>query len=87
LHGEHKAESETESKPEATEAPAQEQAPAAPQWTALYDYTASDDDELTFKDGDVIVNAQAIADGWMYGTLATTGQSGLLPSNYVQAAA
>jgi len=45
------------------------------------------DDELTFKDGDTIVNAQNIADGWMYGTLASTGQSGLLPSNYVQAAA
>lgn len=91
LHGEQKTESETESKTEqATEAAAAEPAQAAAggqQWTAVYDYVASDDDELTFKDGDVIMNAQVIADGWMYGTLATTGQSGLLPSNYVQAAA
>jgi len=85
LHGEQKTESETESKTE--QAPAEAAAPAQQQWTAVYDYVASDDDELTFKDGDVIMNAQVIADGWMYGTLATTGQSGLLPSNYVQAAA
>lgn len=84
LHGQDKAaESETESKA------ASEVTESAPQetWTAIYDYVASDDDELTFKDGDTIVNAQNIADGWMYGTLASTGQSGLLPSNYVQAAA
>merc|ERR1712136_523330 len=91
LHGQDKSaelsEVESEAPSEAAEPAPQE--PAAPQnqWTAIYDYVASDDDELTFKDGDTIVNAQNIADGWMYGTLASTGQSGLLPSNYVQAAA
>ncbi|CAB1349794.1 unnamed protein product, partial [Coregonus sp. 'balchen'] len=37
-------------------------------YRALYDYAAQDHDEVSFCDGDVIVNAQPIDEGWMYGT-------------------
>lgn len=50
----------------------------------MYDYTAQDDDEVSFMDGDEIVNAQRIDDGWMFGTVKRTGQIGMLPSNYVE---
>ncbi|XP_007887936.1 LIM zinc-binding domain-containing Nebulette isoform X6 [Callorhinchus milii] len=51
---------------------------------AMYDYTAADDDEVSFKDGDFIVNVQAIDEGWMYGTVQRTGNTGMLPANYVE---
>nr|XP_057937782.1 nebulin isoform X5 [Doryrhamphus excisus] len=52
---------------------------------AMYDYLAADSDEVSFKDGDVIVNVQAIDEGWMYGTVQRTGKTGMLPANYVEA--
>eukprot|EP00073_Rattus_norvegicus_P035207 XP_008760038.1 PREDICTED: nebulin isoform X8 [Rattus norvegicus] len=52
---------------------------------AIYDYMAADADEVSFKDGDAIVNAQAIDEGWMYGTVQRTGRTGMLPANYVEA--
>ncbi|XP_062822060.1 nebulin isoform X17 [Anolis carolinensis] len=54
-------------------------------YRAMYDYTASDADEVSFKDGDALVNVQAIDEGWMYGTVQRTGQTGMLPANYVEA--
>ncbi|XP_013883003.1 nebulette isoform X4 [Austrofundulus limnaeus] len=53
-------------------------------YRALYDYAAQDHDEVSFRDGDVIVNAQSIDEGWMYGTVQRTGKSGMLPANYVE---
>ncbi|XP_069589016.1 nebulin isoform X5 [Ranitomeya imitator] len=52
---------------------------------AMYDYRATDDDEVSFKDGDTIVNVQTIDEGWMYGTVQRTGKTGMLPANYVEA--
>ncbi|XP_036421792.1 nebulin isoform X19 [Colossoma macropomum] len=52
---------------------------------AMYDYSAADKDEVSFKDGDVIVNVQSIDEGWMYGTVQRTGKTGMLPANYVEA--
>ncbi|XP_052492064.1 nebulin isoform X4 [Budorcas taxicolor] len=52
---------------------------------AIYDYMAADADEVSFKDGDAIVNVQAIDEGWMYGTVQRTGRTGMLPANYVEA--
>uniref|UniRef100_A0A8C9EDD2 Nebulin n=3 Tax=Phocoenidae TaxID=9740 RepID=A0A8C9EDD2_PHOSS len=40
---------------------------------AMYDYMAADADEVSFKDGDAIVNVQL------------TGRTGMLPANYVEA--
>lgn len=53
-------------------------------YRALYDYAAQDHDEVSFRDGDVIINAQHIDEGWMYGTVQRTGKSGMLPANYVE---
>ncbi|XP_034863939.1 nebulin isoform X14 [Mirounga leonina] len=52
---------------------------------AMYDYLAADADEVSFRDGDAIVNVQAIDEGWMYGTVQRTGRTGMLPANYVEA--
>lgn len=38
-----------------------------------------------FQDGDTIINVQQIDDGWMYGTVERTGDTGMLPANYVEA--
>ncbi|XP_070593227.1 nebulin [Erythrolamprus reginae] len=54
-------------------------------YRAMYDYPAADADEVSFKDGDTIVNVQAIDEGWMYGTVQRTGKTGMLPANYVEA--
>ncbi|XP_058048841.1 nebulin isoform X7 [Ahaetulla prasina] len=54
-------------------------------YRAMYDYTAADADEVSFKDGDAIVNVQAVDEGWMYGTVQRTGKTGMLPANYVEA--
>uniref|UniRef100_A0A8C3IS31 Nebulin n=1 Tax=Chrysemys picta bellii TaxID=8478 RepID=A0A8C3IS31_CHRPI len=54
-------------------------------YRAMYDYMAADADEVSFKDGDAIVNVQAIDEGWMYGTVQRTGKTGMLPANYVEA--
>ncbi|XP_029689943.1 nebulin isoform X7 [Takifugu rubripes] len=52
---------------------------------AMYDYSGADTDEVSFRDGDVIVNVQSIDEGWMYGTVQRTGKTGMLPANYVEA--
>ncbi|XP_022160078.1 LIM and SH3 domain protein F42H10.3 isoform X2 [Myzus persicae] len=56
-------------------------------YRAMYDYEAQDLDEVSFTDGDLIVNCAAIDDGWMTGVVQRTGESGMLPANYVQPAA
>uniref|UniRef100_T1JG37 SH3 domain-containing protein n=1 Tax=Strigamia maritima TaxID=126957 RepID=T1JG37_STRMM len=56
----------------------------APTYRAMYDYAASDMDEVSFLDGDFIVNCTPIDEGWMTGTVQRTGQTGMLPANYVE---
>ncbi|KAG8200699.1 hypothetical protein JTE90_022315 [Oedothorax gibbosus] len=51
---------------------------------AMYDYVAQDSDEVSFMDGDMIINCNPIDDGWMTGTVQRTGQTGMLPANYVE---
>ncbi|KPP64560.1 lim and sh3 domain protein 1-like [Scleropages formosus] len=53
-------------------------------YRAMYDYTAADEDEVSFQDGDMIVDVQQIDEGWMYGRVERTGQQGMLPANYVE---
>jgi len=52
----------------------------------MFSYDATDEDEITFSEGDIILNGKIVAEGWMQGTLEKTGQTGLLPSNYVEPA-
>jgi hypothetical protein len=49
---------------------------------AEYDYEASEDNELTFAEGQKIVNIQMIDEDWWLGELEN-GEKGLFPSNYV----
>jgi len=53
-------------------------------YRAMYDYESQDVDEVSFKDGDIVINATFIDEGWMTGTVHRTGQSGMLPANYVE---
>jgi len=54
-------------------------------YLAVYDYTAGDDDEVSFQEGDRIINSEIIDEGWMTGTVERTGETVMLPSNYVEA--
>uniref|UniRef100_A0A3B4ZVL9 LIM and SH3 domain protein 1 n=1 Tax=Stegastes partitus TaxID=144197 RepID=A0A3B4ZVL9_9TELE len=58
---------------------------AGKRYRAVYDYSAADEDEVSFVDGDLIVDVQQIDEGWMYGRVDRTGQQGMLPANYVEA--
>ncbi|CAI2351984.1 unnamed protein product [Caenorhabditis sp. 36 PRJEB53466] len=58
---------------------------AHPKANALYDYDASQADELSFKSGDVIVVTDKSEAEWWSGHKATDpSKSGLFPSNYVE---
>ncbi len=50
---------------------------------ALYSYTAADEDEISFDEGDILIQCEEV-DGWMLGQNEKTGKQGLLPSNYVE---
>ncbi len=58
--------------------------PTGPIYKALYDYAEADSDEVSFVEGDTIINAEIIDEGWMTGTVQRTGQHGMLPANYVE---
>ena len=34
-------------------------------WIAQYDYTAADNDEVSFVENDVIINVEVVDEGWM----------------------
>jgi hypothetical protein len=48
----------------------------------LYDYAATCDTELTFKQGDILTITEQDDSGWWYAELR--GQAGFVPNNYVQ---
>lgn len=54
------------------------------QYKALYSYTASEADEVSLQEGDLISDVEPIDDGWMFGRNLRTGQRGMLPANYVR---
>lgn len=49
---------------------------------AMYDYQASADDEISFKEGDIIIVLEQHPDGWWFGEL--NGKKGLFPGNYTE---
>ena len=55
-----------------------------PVYQAMYDYDAQDDDEVGFRENDIVVNVEPIDEGWMFGTIERTGMRGMLPANYVE---
>lgn len=52
------------------------------EYRALYDYDASKEDELTIREGDVLVVVQQYEGGWWL-CRNSDGQEGLLPENYL----
>jgi len=66
--------------------PPQQPAPVSsgPVYQAMYDYDAQDEDEIGFRENDLIVDCQPIDEGWMFGTVKRTGKRGMLPANYVE---
>jgi len=70
-----------------TPAPVQQREETMPSYLvvrALYDYSAADDDEVSFQEGDIITQAQEVGGGWYFGIVERTGASGMLPGNYVE---
>lgn len=73
-------------------APEPEAPPAAPEpappaaggdvWVAEYDYTAADEDELTFVEGDKFTSWEEVDEGWSKVTNAN-GDRGMVPANYI----
>jgi hypothetical protein len=53
-------------------------------YRAIYDYDKSDGDEISLKEGDMISNGEIVGEGWMQATNMRTGETGMLPSNYVE---
>ncbi|RUS28821.1 hypothetical protein BC938DRAFT_481409 [Jimgerdemannia flammicorona] len=52
---------------------------------AIFDCTADDDAELTFVEGDIIIDVvQSAEEGWYDGRLERTNKRGLFPHNYVK---
>ena len=56
--------------------------PQLPLCKALYDYDASDADELNFKEGDIIEILTEDPTGWWKGRLK--GKEGVFPNNYIE---
>ena len=58
--------------------------PKPTQLQALFDYTAQNDDELTFKEGEIFnfINPDPINSEWRY-VQNSQGKRGLIPGNYV----
>jgi hypothetical protein len=53
-------------------------------YRAIYDYDAQDQEEVSFREGEIIENFTIIDEGWGTGTVQSTGQNGMIPSNYVE---
>ena len=54
-------------------------------YQAMYDYEAQDNDEVSIREYDTIVDVEILDEGWAMGTVESTGQRGMIPSNYIQA--
>ena len=51
----------------------------------MYDFEASEENELSFVEGDRIVEVDdKLSDDWWSGVNERTGEQGLFPSNYVE---
>jgi len=50
---------------------------------ALYDYDAGEDNELSFREGDRIVEIEAVSEDWWSGR-DSYGNVGLFPATYVE---
>lgn len=42
--------------------------------------------QVSFREGDLIMNVSPVDEGWMMGRVHRTGLTGMLPANYVELA-
>ncbi|CAO3664518.1 unnamed protein product [Umbelopsis ramanniana] len=70
-----------EPEPVEPEAPAEQEGPSA---VAIYDYDAGEDNEISFKENEVIRDIQFVSDDWWSGLAPDGTAVGLFPANYVQ---
>ena len=54
-----------------------------PLFVGNYDYSAIADDELSFKEGDLLYFISVEEEGWWFARSKDTGQEGYIPSNFV----
>ncbi|ESN95275.1 hypothetical protein HELRODRAFT_179618 [Helobdella robusta] len=54
-------------------------------YRAMFDYDATDSDEVSIAENDKIINCEVIDEGWIMGTVERTGSRGMIPANYVEA--
>lgn len=52
-------------------------------YRAIYDYVANDVDEVNFVENDILIDCMSVDGNWLVGKVARTGQTGMLPRNYV----
>mmetsp|Transcript_8646 Transcript_8646/g.8555 ORF Transcript_8646/g.8555 Transcript_8646/m.8555 type:complete len:678 (-) Transcript_8646:82-2115(-) len=71
---------------ENTSAPEKSSADAkkGPSATAEYDYEKDEDNEISFAEGDKIVEIEFIDEDWWSGKHSNSGEVGLFPANYVK---
>lgn len=50
---------------------------------AMYDYVANDVDEVSFFENDILTDCVNVDGNWLIGKVARSGQTGMLPANYV----
>ncbi|KAI1707214.1 rhoGEF domain-containing protein [Ditylenchus destructor] len=55
-----------------------------PQAIAVHTYEASQEDELSLENGDLVNILRKMPDGWFYGERTRDGKGGWFPSSYVQ---
>jgi len=51
---------------------------------ALFGYTAEYPDDLSFREGDVVIFTGLAGNGWCTGKMATQGVSGMFPASFVE---
>jgi hypothetical protein len=51
---------------------------------AEYDFTANESDEMTIKEGEIIVVIKDLGDGWVEGRIDERNVQGLFPANYAK---
>ncbi|CAO3634899.1 unnamed protein product [Mucor fragilis] len=51
---------------------------------ALYDYSAEEDNEISFAEGDTITQIEFVSEDWWQGLAANGKTMGLFPANYVE---
>ena len=62
--------------------PGQQEAPPSQQARAMFDYEASQEDEISVRAGDVISDIEMVNHDWLRGTL--NGKTGILPAAFVE---